>query len=79
MVEKLAVRGASSRPQDFKPYDYELACIRGFIENMPHIIHAIVNGMKDAHIVGFLHCDIYTRNICLDFTRDQICKVGIID
>ena len=35
--------------------------------------------MKDAHTVGFLHCDVHTRNICLDFTRDHICKVGIID
>ena len=66
-------------PQDFKPFDYELARICGFIDNMPHIIHAIVNGMKDAHTVGLLHCDLHTRNICLDFTRDHICKVGIID
>ena len=78
MIRELT-RGARERTQDFRPYDYELARIRGFIENMPHIMHAIVNGMKDAHVVGFVHCDLHTRNICLDFTRDNLCKVGIID
>ena len=39
----------------------------------------MVNGIKEAHAVGFIYCNLHTRNICLDFTRDNNCKVGIID
>lgn len=64
---------------NFVPYDSELARVKAFVENLPHIIHALVEGMKDAHNVGFVHCDLHAKNVVLDFTRDNACRVGIID
>ena len=67
MVARLA-RRTSSRPQNFKPRDHELARISSFIENMPHIAHAMVNGIKEAHAMGFVHCDLHTSNTYLDWS-----------
>ena len=78
MVAKLA-RRTSSRPVDFKPMDNDLARIHSFIENLPHIAHVMVNGMKESHVVGLVHYDLHNGNISLDSTRDSKCKLGIID
>lgn len=57
----------------------QLACIKGFIENIPNIIHALVDGLKMVHVVGIVHCDLHARIIVLDSTKKNVSRVGIID
>ena len=47
--------------------------------NMPHIMHALVDGMAAAHMAGILHTDLHPFNVVLDFTKDLKARVGIID
>ena len=53
--------------------------IKGFIDNIPNIIHALVDGLKTVHAAGIVHCDLHARNIVLDFTKKNVPRVGIID
>ena len=46
---------------------------------MPHIMHAIIDGVTEAHTAGMTHNDLHAFNIVLDFTKDNKPRVGIID
>ena len=46
------------------------AHIRAIVINMPHIMHAIVDGLCASHMAGILHTDFHPFNLMLDFTRD---------
>lgn len=56
-----------------------MAQIKATVVNMPHIMHAIVDGMNAAHMAGIVHTDLHPFNIMLNFTRDMHVRVGIID
>ena len=56
-----------------------LARVRALITNMPHIMHALVDGMATAHMAGIIHTDVHPFNIVLDFTKDLKVQIGIID
>ena len=45
---------------DYIPQPHELARIKGFIDNMLHIMHALVSGLNEAHKVGIVHCDLHS-------------------
>ena len=53
--------------------------INGFCEQAPNLIHAMVQAMAFAHEMGVVHCDLHPLNIMLDFTRDCLPRIGIID
>lgn len=55
------------------------AKVKQVILNMPHIMHALVDGLAAAHTAGIIHTDLHPFNIVLDFTRDLKTRVGIID
>ena len=46
---------------------------------MPHIVHALVDGMATAHMARIVHTDVHPFNIVLDFTKDLKVQIGIID
>ena len=46
---------------------------------MPHIIHALTAAMSTLHAGEIAHCDLHRRNVVLNFTRDNVCCIGIID
>ena len=48
----------------------KLARVRALITNMPHIMHALVDGMATAHMAGIVHTDVHPFNIVLDLTKD---------
>ena len=47
-----------------------LARVRVSITNMPHIMHALVDGMATAHMARIIHTDVHPFNTLLDFTKD---------
>lgn len=72
--------GWSNAPLPDRPLtEVQHAEVRAVIHNMPHIMHAIVEGLNAAHMAGILHTDLHPFNIMLDFTRDTHVRVGIID
>lgn len=56
----------------------QLAHIKDFIENILNIIHALVDGLNTARDCSS-HCNLHACNMVLDFTKDNIPRVGIID
>lgn len=79
-MEKLARGQLGFRPShDETPTSAQLARIKAFLENMPNIMHALIDGLKAAHSEGIVHCDLHASNIVLDFTKSHIARVDIID
>ena len=66
-------------PTDENLSAMKLARLRALITNMPHIMHALVDGMAAAHMEGIVHTDIHPFNIVLDFIKDLKVQIGIID
>ena len=57
-------------PTDGKLSKVKLAKVKALITTMPHIMHALVDGMATAHMAGIVHTDVHPFNIVLDFTKD---------
>ena len=57
----------------------QLARVKEVVLKMPHIMHALVDGMVAAHMAGIIHLDLHLFNIVMDFTKDQKARAGIID
>ena len=66
-------------PTDGNLSKVKLAKVRALITNMPHIMHALVDGMATDHMVGIVHTSVHPFNIVLDFTKDLKVQIGIID
>ena len=48
----------------------KLARVKAVVTNMPHIMHALVDGMEISHMAGIVHTDVNPLNIVLDFMKD---------
>ena len=48
----------------------KLARVKALITNIPHIMHALVDGMATAHMAGIVHTNVHPFNIVIDFTKD---------
>ena len=57
----------------------KLTKVRAIVTNMPHIMHALVDGMVAAHMAEIVHTNIHTFNLVLDFMKDLKVQIGIID
>lgn len=66
-------------PSDTRLSQVQIARIKAMAMNMPHIMHALVDGMAAAHMAGIVHFDLHPFNVVLDFTKDVKARIGIID
>ena len=76
---RLDYRWSKSPPQDKQLTLIQLARIKEVVLHMPHIMHALVDGLKAAHMAGIIHTDLHPFNIVLDFIQMQKPRIGIID
>lgn len=56
-----------------------MAKAKKIVTNMAHILHAQIDVMAMTHIIGILHTNLHPFNIVMDFIKDLVPQVNIID
>lgn len=80
VVERLEKGEYGFRPNpDIILDSVQLDHVKSFTENMTNVMHAMADGMRTAHGAGIVHCDLHSKNVVLDFTKENKVRVGIID